>query len=120
VTWVAVSIAGGLGAACRYLLDHAITARASTVFPWGTIVVNVSGSLAAGVVLGLTTAGWLPAELRPPVAGGFLGAYTTFSTAMYQSARLLEDGESLLGLVSLVVPLVLATVAALVGYLLVV
>jgi fluoride exporter len=50
------------------------------------------------------------------VAGGFLGAYTTFSTAMYETARLLEEGDRRVGVVNLLAPLVLSTPAAAVGW----
>jgi CrcB protein len=120
VIWVGVAVAGALGAACRYVLDHLITAGARGVFPWGTAIVNVTGSLLAGGVAGLTVAATLATELHLLVAGGFLGAYTTFSTAMYETVRLLEDGERPLAVVNLLAPLVLSTAAATLGFVLLV
>jgi CrcB protein len=87
---VGIAVAGCLGALARYGLDGLVSRRAST-FPWGTFVVNVSGSFLLGVVatvLGerLAVAPWV----RGSVAIGFLGAYTTFSTLELESYRLLE------------------------------
>ena len=92
-TIVAIGIAGALGALARYGLDGAVSRRLPTSFPWGTFVVNVSGTLVLGFILTLmteqlTTAPWL----RSALAIGFLSAYTTFSTLMYETYRLLEDG----------------------------
>lgn len=114
--WGAVALAGALGAATRYLVDHGLNARLSGVFPWGTLVVNVSGSLLAGVVTGLTTTQVLPPAIAVVAAGGFLGAYTTFSTAMYETARLLEDHAHAAALANLMVPLLSSAVAAAIGW----
>jgi fluoride exporter len=90
--WVAVALAGGVGAVCRYVLDYAITSRGRGVLPWGTFAVNVSGSLGYGVLVGLWLQVGMPETLRIAVAAGFLGAYTTFSTWMYETVRLMEEG----------------------------
>ena len=110
--WLAVATAGALGAVSRYLLDYAVSARAGGAFPWGTLLINVSGSLLAGVVAGLTAQAAIPAEAQTVVAGGFLGAYTTFSTAMYETARLLEDRARLLALANHLIPLIASVIAA--------
>jgi CrcB protein len=119
VIWVAVAVAGALGAAARYLVDHLVSARVSGVFPWGTLVINVSGSLAAGVTLGLVASHGLPDGVGTVVAGGFIGAYTTFSTAMYETARLVEDGATPHAIANLTIPLVASALAATLGYVLV-
>jgi len=90
-TIVAIGIAGALGALARYGLDGVVARRFSSPFPWGTFVVNVSGSFLLGVTVALlgdrlAVAPWL----RATVAIGFLGAYTTFSTLSLESYRLLE------------------------------
>lgn len=92
-TIVAIGVAGALGALARYGLDGAVSRRLPASFPWGTLVVNVSGALVLGFVLTLmteqlSTAPWI----RSALAIGFLGAYTTFSTLTYETYRLLEDG----------------------------
>jgi CrcB protein len=89
VAWIGVALAGALGAYSRYRLSVAIARWRSSAFPWGTFVVNLTGSFALGLLVGLDLAG--DALL---VAGtGFLGAYTTFSTWMLEAVRLGEDGR---------------------------
>lgn len=113
--WLVIAVAGALGATARYLVDHLVSARLSGVFPWGTFAINVSGSFLAGIVTGLLTAGRVSAAAATVVAGGFLGAYTTFSTAMYETARLLEDGANRVVIGNLLFPLGASVVAAALG-----
>jgi fluoride exporter len=88
--WVvlAVSVAGGLGAAARFVLDGAIKGRIRRRFPIGTMVINLTGSFLLGLVTGLAVAHALPVEWRLIVGTGFLGGYTTFSTASFETVRL--------------------------------
>ncbi len=117
--WLAIGAAGAMGAVARYLVDHLVSARASGVFPWGTLVVNVSGSFVAGGVAALVAVEVVGSDLAMVVAGGFLGAYTTFSTATYETVRLLEDGARRLAVSNLVVPLLGSVSAATGGWMLV-
>ena len=84
---VATALAGGLGAAARVSLDSVVTARLRSPWPWGTAVVNVLGCAAMGVALGLaghdSTWGWYAVATT-----GFLGGFTTFSTASVESVML--------------------------------
>jgi len=116
VIWFAIAIAGALGASTRYLVDHLVSTRLSGVFPWGTFTINVSGSFLAGIVTGLLLAGRVSAATATVVAGGFLGAYTTFSTAMYETARLLEDGATRVAFGNLLLPLAASVAAAALGW----
>jgi fluoride exporter len=93
VTWLAVAAAGGAGAVARFLVDLAVSRAVPARFPLGTLAVNVTGSFAAGLVTGLAITGHLGIEVEIVVAGGFLGAYTTFSTAMVQAATELLEGR---------------------------
>lgn len=92
MTLIAVLVAGALGAPARYLVERALR-PAGQVFPWGTFVVNLSGSFALGVVTGAALAQGLSADARTIVGTGFLGAYTTFSTYAYEVVRRAEDGR---------------------------
>jgi CrcB protein len=87
--WVAVALAGGLGASARFVADRMIGRRAGRAFPFGTFVINTSGSLVLGLLTGLALSGdWLI------IAGtATIGSYTTFSTWMFETQRLAEDGE---------------------------
>ena len=95
LVWIAVGLVGGLGALARFTLDAAISERWSGSFPLGTLGVNLSGAFLLGLVTGLALHG----DALLLVATGGLGSYTTFSTWVFESHRLGEDGE-LLGLVA--------------------
>lgn len=100
---VLIALGGAAGATSRYLVDTWISQRAGGAFPWGTLIVNASGSLVLGLLFTLAIErDVLPAAVRGPVLIGFIGAYTTFSTLMLESWRLIEDGALALGLVNLV------------------
>lgn len=90
---VVVGVAGGFGAAARFGLDTAI-GRHATRFPAGTMIINVTGSALLGLLGGLT-AGGLPEAMRQIAGTGFLGGYTTFSTACVEVVRLARDGRIL-------------------------
>jgi CrcB protein len=87
--WVALVAAGGVGAVLRFWIDGTLERRVATAFPVGTFVINVAGSFALGVVVG-THAGGAVAFV---VGTGLIGSFTTFSTWMFESQRLSEDGE---------------------------
>lgn len=93
--FLAVAAGGCLGAPSRYLLDRAVSRRIESDAPWGTLAVNVSGSLMLGLLTGLTLAGKLPAVPGALLGTGFCGAYTTFSTFTFETVRLVEDGRLL-------------------------
>ncbi|GAA4283756.1 hypothetical protein GCM10022261_12870 [Brevibacterium daeguense] len=82
-----IGIAGGLGAALRHLVDSSLPARIHARFPWGIVVVNLSGSFLLGLVTGLA----LNQEWTAVIATGLLGGYTTFSTASLDTLRLVTE-----------------------------
>ncbi len=88
--FIVVALAGGLGAVARFVLDTAIRSRRVTRMPWGTIAINLSGSLLLGLLVGLVGAGVLAGEWLWALGTGFLGGYTTFSTASFETVRLLQ------------------------------
>jgi CrcB protein len=109
--WVAFVAAAAAGATLRYVVDNVVAARMAGAFPWGTFVVNVSGSLFSGLVAGLALDHGLAGGVRTVVATGFLGAYTTFSTFVFETVRLAEEGagaEAALNVVGTVVACALA------------
>jgi CrcB protein len=95
----------------RFVVDGVVATRAVSEFPLGTFVVNLSGAFALGVVAGAT----LDDDAYRLLATGLLGGYTTFSTWMFESQRLGEDGELRLGVVNLVGSLVLGVIAVWLG-----
>ena len=91
LAWVAFIAAGAVGAPVRYLVGVAVGERTGGVFPWGTFVVNASGSLLLGFLTGLGLYHGFPRTPRLVVGTGFCGAYTTFSTFTYETVRLIEE-----------------------------
>lgn len=85
-TVAGIAIAGALGALARYGLEGVVGRRTGGQFPWGTLVVNVTGAFVLGLFFTLATERWAAAPwLRSSVTIGFLGAYTTFSTLSFES-----------------------------------
>jgi CrcB protein len=117
VTWLLVAVGGSLGAAARYLLDRAIATRQTGPFPLGTLVVNVTGSIALGLLLGLAASHQVPSSIVTWAGTGFLGAYTTFSTFTFETVRLLEDGAWRYGAWNLALSGPLSFAGALVAFL---
>lgn len=89
MTALLVALAGGLGAALRFVVESVVAARTSDRFPWGVVVVNVTGSFAIGLAVATIDVG----TALTVVATGFLGGYTTFSTASLDTARLVLRGK---------------------------
>jgi CrcB protein len=88
-----IGAGGFFGAVARYVVDGLVAERTAGTFPWGTLVVNLSGSFALGLLATLAIErSVLPAEIRGPLLIGFLGAYTTFSTLTLETLRLAETG----------------------------
>lgn len=108
-------IGGALGAPARFLIDRTVQRRHPSVFPWGTLSVNVLGCLLLGVVGGGVRNGAVPAGLQLLVGTGFCGALTTFSTFGFETVRLLEEGSVLEAGLNAVASLVLGVLAATAG-----
>jgi CrcB protein len=108
---VGVGIVGGAGAIARFLLDGAISARLGRAFPYGTLAVNLLGSLVLGVFVGAALSG----DAYRIAGAGLIGAFTTFSTWALESHRLGEDGQLRLGVLNFAVSLLLGVSAAWAG-----
>lgn len=113
---LAVLLGGAVGAPARYVTDRVVQSRHDQVFPWGTLTVNVAGSLVLGVLLGLSAVHVLPPWAYALVGTGFCGALTTFSTFSFETLRLLEEGSPLEAAGNVVVSLVAGMAAASAGY----
>ena len=108
---LAVGLVGGLGAVARFALTGTVSSRVGGAFPWGTLAVNLSGAFLLGVLFGAA----LDGNAYRIAATGFLGAFTTFSTWMFDSHRLGEDGRLRLGVANLLGSLVLGLAAVWLG-----
>lgn len=109
-----VALAGAAGAVARFLVDRAVTRAVPNGKALGTFAVNISGCLLLGLVLG-TLAGGGDSQATIVIGTGFLGAYTTFSTWMIQSLRLLQHGAWRAAAFNLLLPAALGPPAALIG-----
>ncbi|MDD7835405.1 MULTISPECIES: fluoride efflux transporter CrcB [Paenarthrobacter] len=115
MTVLLLGLAGGVGAAARFLVDGLIRAKVKTALPWATIVINVSGSLVLGFLAGLMMRGEAPESLYLVLGTGFLGGYTTFSTASLETIRLVQSGRTGLALLNGLGSMVASVVAAAAG-----
>jgi fluoride exporter len=92
LAWVGFVVAAMIGAPLRYLVDGSIGDRVRGVFPWGTLIVNASGSLLFGVLTGLALYHAFPNTPKVILGTGFCGSYSTFSTFSFETVRLVEEG----------------------------
>jgi CrcB protein len=114
LTYLGVAVLGGLGAVARYRLGAAVAARVAGDFPFGTLVVNLTGALAVGVLVGAAVS-----DTAALLLGiGFLGGYTTFSTWMVEIEQLGEAREVVLLVANVAAPMLLGLGAATLGYVL--
>ena len=110
VVWAGVVVLGGVGAVLRFLVDGAVSARLGRSFPYGTLIVNLSGA----VVLGLLTGLALGREEGLLAGTAAVGSYTTFSTWMFETQRLGGTAKSGTGR-ELAISLVAGVAAAALG-----
>ncbi len=109
--WVAIGAVGGAGAVGRFLLDGAVARRVGRAFPFGTLVINLTGAFLLGLLTGLA----LPAHALLVAGTATIGSYTTFSTWMLESERLTEEGAVRSAAVNLVASVVVGVGAAALG-----
>jgi fluoride exporter len=115
MTLLLVAIGGSLGAVARYLVDFWVVSRGIDRVPAGTLAVNVSGSLGLGLLVGILGAAGGLDWIMTLVGTGFLGAYTTFSAWMYESARLIQRGALGTAFIHVLATVLLGVAAAIAG-----
>ena len=111
-----VCLGAAVGAPGRYLVDRAVQSRHDSVLPWGTLTVNIVGSLVLGLLTGLGAHHAVPTEVSLAAGTGLCGALTTYSTFSYETLRLFEDGARLFATLNVALSLVLGLGAAVLGY----
>jgi fluoride exporter len=111
-----VALGGALGSVTRYLVGGWIAGRLGAAFPYGTFVINLTASFIIGFFLAFAQdrAGLSP-YWRLLIAVGFIGGYSTFSTYEYESIRLFQDGEFMLGTIYLVGSMAAGAIATIGG-----
>ncbi|HEY9474089.1 MAG TPA: fluoride efflux transporter CrcB [Mycobacteriales bacterium] len=118
MTALLVALGTAIGAPLRYAVDRFVQQRHDGVFPWGTFVVNVLGSLVLGIVTYAVTIGAWPDTVTVLVGAGLCGGFTTFSSFCFETWRLLEAGAVLEAELNLVASLLAGLAAAAGGWLL--
>ena len=111
LVWTGVVVIGGLCSVLRFLVDGAVGSRLGRDFPFGTLVVNISGA----VVLGLLTGLALGEDAALLAGTAAVGSYTTFSTWMLETQRLAEEREVRSAVVNVIASLALGIAAAAAG-----
>lgn len=114
MTVVLVFLGAIVGAPLRYLADRSVQAKHDSLFPWGTLAVNISGCLVLGVLAGLGTG--LPSPLLALLGTGFCGALTTYSTFSFETMRLWEQRARFYAVANVAISLVAGLGAVLLGY----
>jgi len=111
-----VGIGGFAGAIARFWLGSYIGGRMGSRFPYGTFVINISGSFLIGLILTLLAekTHWSP-NWRYLIPIGFIGAYTTFSTFEYETLRTVQDGQFLISFLNITLSVVVGFVAVWAG-----
>jgi fluoride exporter len=92
MTLLAVALGGGLGAVARYAVDGAISKHQTGRLPVGTLFVNIAGSFVLGAFVAALSRGLIPSHTTTWVSAGFFGGFTTFSTFVYETQRLVDEG----------------------------
>jgi CrcB protein len=111
-----VALGSAVGGASRFALSTFVQQRASSAFPFGTLIVNITGSLILGFVLRYALGSpSVSAEVRALLTTGFCGGYTTFSTFSYESIRLIEDGDYRRAAIYIVLSVAVSLIATFLG-----
>ncbi|MBO6783723.1 MAG: fluoride efflux transporter CrcB [Alphaproteobacteria bacterium] len=113
---LAIAAGGALGAVGRHFVNVAMGSWLGSGFPWGTLTVNIVGSLGMGVLIHMLAVSWTVApEMRALLTVGFLGAFTTFSTFSLDVVTLHERGETAIAAAYVLASVILSVGALLVG-----
>ena len=115
MTLLAVALASAVGAPARYLIDRFVATRNRGVFPWGTLVINVTGAFVLGVLVGMGAHHGLSKQAVVVLGTGFCGAYTTFSTFSVETVRLVEERAFAKAVANVAVSLLAGLLAAAAG-----
>lgn len=114
MTMLMIAVGAAFGAPARYFTDRALQARHETVFPWGTLTVNLMASLLLGFLTGAGAS--INADVSVLLGTGFCGALSTYSTFSYETLRLVQDGARFYALANVLVSLVAGIGAAALGW----
>ena len=108
-------LAGATGALARFVLDAQMKQRWRSPFPWATVIINVSGSLLLGILAGLVLFHGQSPAWQTVIGVGFCGGYTTFSTASFETVRLVQQNQRGLALLNALGSLITSVAACGIG-----
>ena len=111
MTYMLIAVGGATGSLVRYSLGKFISEKSNTAFPIGTFIINISGAILLGIV---STIG-VSNNMMLLLGDGFLGAYTTFSTFMYEGFNLFGEKEKLNAFIYILCSLILGLVGYVLG-----
>lgn len=113
---ILASAGGAIGAGLRYLVNEAFATRGLHALPWATLTVNIAGSLAMGLLVGMfAERSHIPAEIRVFLTTGILGGFTTFSAFSMDFAQLAESGATSTAIIYAAASVVLSIAAVFLG-----
>ncbi|MHB1768634.1 MAG: fluoride efflux transporter CrcB [Phycisphaerae bacterium] len=116
--WLSIGVFGFFGAMARYGVAR-LFGRVSALFPFGTLFINISGSFFLGWFLTWAQPRLqIPDPIRLGIAVGFVGAYTTFSTYMFESDRMLSEGQAMRGMLYILGSVMIGIIAVRLGVIL--
>jgi CrcB protein len=110
-----VTVAGGLGSGARYLVGQWATSALGSTYPYGTMIVNLTGCFALGAVVQFASAGSVSPEMRIALGAGFLGGFTTYSSFNQETLMLMTSGATATALMNIAVTLMGGLLAGLLG-----
>ena len=114
-----VGLGGFAGSISRYLIQNALVNRFITIFPFGTFLINIIGSLLIGLIFGFAERyQWMTQEWRLFLAIGFCGSFTTFSTFAFDNLQMIRDGNYYQLFLYISLSLVLGVAIAWLGFIL--
>ncbi len=117
IKYVLIGLGGAIGTVARFMVSS-VTCNffVTTIFPWGTLIVNLTGSFIIGLLAGLYEANLISPNLRTFLFVGILGGYTTFSSFSLETLNLLRSGEIRYAVINLTVSNLFGIVLAFVGF----
>jgi CrcB protein len=114
--WLLIAFSGAMGTLVRYSLSGLVQRVFGSAFPWGTVTVNILGSFLFGMIWSLTEARLaLSPQTRTIVLTGFMGAFTTFSTFMFETSGLMRDSQWTLAAGNVILQVILGLVCVFAG-----
>jgi len=118
IKYILLATGGAIGTILRYSMSGLTYRAVNSVFPWGTIVVNLTGSFVIGLLWGFFEIENISSNMRNFIFIGILGGFTTFSTYALESLNLLRDGEIKWAITNLLISNICGLILVFAGFML--